>query len=206
MTRSRRLIAGLRAQGRTASIAKILVAFVTLLAGLVYALGAALPLRAEDKSQVERAFLGELPGNVAEMREAILAAAKSGHIEELRTAIEWNELRPDFGAEASADPIDLWRRLSADGEGREMLALLVTMLEMPPHRLAIGPDAENAGVFVWPYVAELPLDDLKPGEVVDILRLMPVATFNSLKLKKKWAWWRLAISADGTWLTFRKYE
>lgn len=176
-----------------------------VLGGLVYVLGFAERARA-DKAQSERAFLGDLPGNVAEMRDAILAAAKSGRIEELRTAIEWNELQPDFGAEAKDDPIGYWRRLSADVEGREVLALLVTMLEMPPHKLAIGPDAENAGVFVWPYVAELPLDGLKPAEEVDALRVMPAEIFKSLKLSKKWSWWRLAISADGTWLTFRKYD
>lgn len=153
----------------------------------------------------ERAFHGALPQSVIDMREMILAAVHAGDVAELRGAIEWNEIKPDFGA-GNDDPIAYWKRISADGEGREVLAILANLLALPPARLAIGRDPENALVYVWPYLAELPLDGLKAAEEVDLYRVMPREAAKSAKASKKWSWWRLAIGADGTWHTFRKYE
>ncbi len=154
----------------------------------------------------ERAFHGALPQAVIDMREQILAAVHSGDIADLRDAIEWNEIKPDFGGRAQNDPIAHWRTSSADGDGREVLAALANMLSLPPTRLAIGKDPENTLVYVWPYLAELPLDGLTPAEQVDLYRLMPAPAAKSMRDAKKWTWWRLAIGADGTWHTFRKYD
>ena len=156
--------------------------------------------------KTERAYTGKLPGNVDEMRENILAAVQLGAISELKTAIEWNELKPDFGDGANDDPIAYWKKISADGDGKEILAEIANILALPPQRLAIGKDAENNLVYVWPYLAELPLDRLTAAEQVDLYRLVPPELAKSMQEKKKWSWWRLAIGADGTWLTFRKYE
>jgi hypothetical protein len=145
-----------------------------------------------------------LPPNVREMRDAILAAAHSGHIEELKLPIEWNELPPEFGSEPGSDPVALFKKLSADGEGREILAILANILAMPPATLGVGRDPENNTIYVWPYLAERPLGALSPAEQTDLLRLMPAAEAKSLQDKKKWSWWRLAIDAGGTWLAFMK--
>lgn len=160
------------------------------------------PHRAAAK---ERAYHGALPQSVVDMREQILAAVHAGDVAELRDAIEWNEIKPDFGA-GNDDPIAYWKKISADGEGRDVLAVLANLLALPPARLAIGKDPENTQVYVWPYLAELPLDDLKPAEEVDLYRIMPAAAVTAQKAAKKWSWWRLAIGADGTWHTFRKYD
>lgn len=148
--------------------------------------------------------MGKLPANVAEMRDAILAAAHSGSMEDLKVAIEWNELKPDFGDEAQGDPIAFLKRISADGEGRETLAALANILALAPAVLPTGKDPENNSVYVWPYLAELPLEKLTPGEEVDLYRLMPPAAAKAMREKKKWSWWRLAIGADGTWHSLRK--
>ncbi len=153
----------------------------------------------------ERAFLGALPQSVVDMREQILAAVHAGNVAELRDAIEWNEMTPDFGA-AGDDPIAYWKKISADGEGREVLAVIANLLALPPARLAIGRDPENTSVYVWPYLAELPADRLTPAEEVDLYRLMPPTQAKAQKNAKKWSWWRLAIGADGTWHTFRRYD
>lgn len=155
--------------------------------------------------RVERAFHGTLPQNVVDMREMILAAVHSGDIAELREAIEWNEIPPDFG-EGNKDPIAYWKRISADGQGRGVLAIAANLLALPPARLAIGKDPENTLVYVWPYVAELPLDQLQASEEVDLYRVMSAADVKTAKAQKKWTGWRLAIGADGTWHTFRKYD
>lgn len=152
----------------------------------------------------ERAFHGALPQSVVDMREQILAAVHAGDLADLNDAIEWNELKPDFGT-GNDDPIAYWKKVSADGEGREVLAILANLLALPPARLAIGRDPENTQVYVWPYLAELPSDTLKPAEVVDLYRIMPPALAEAQRKAKEWRWWRLAIGADGTWHTFRKY-
>ena len=46
-----------------------------------------------------------LPAPVQDMCEAILSAVKSGRIDELRHAWEFNELKPDLGVASVGDPI-----------------------------------------------------------------------------------------------------
>lgn len=162
--------------------------------------------RAPSAAPLERAFHGALPQSVIDMREMILAAVHAGDISMLEDAIEWNEILPDFGPEGQADPIGYWKRTSADGQGREVLAVLANLLALPPARLAIGRDPENAIVYVWPYLSEVLPHALSPAEEVELYRLVPVAEARAMLAAKKWSWWRIAIGADGTWHTFRKYE
>jgi hypothetical protein len=147
-----------------------------------------------------------LPAPVEEMREALLAAAHSGRIEELRVPLDWNELKPDVAATAIDDPIAFWRKTSGDGEGREILAVLANILEMRPAELPLGKDLENNTVYVWPYLAEAKLDALTPAEQVDLLRLVSPDKAKAMREAKKWTWWRLSIGADGTWHSFRKQD
>lgn len=151
-----------------------------------------------------RKYSGELPPAVIDMREALLAAADMGDIAELKHAIELNELRPDFGDEAKDDPIAFWKKASGDGEGRDILAQIASLLALPPAKVALGKNPEDTAVFVWPYFAELPLDTLKPGELVDAYRLVTPAQFKDMAKTKRWAGWRLVISADGTWVSFKR--
>lgn len=150
--------------------------------------------------------LAELPTPVAEMREAILAAVRSGDIEELRTPLEWNEMRPIIADKDVGDPIAHWKATSADGQGREVLAVLGRMLDSGFAKEPFGRDAENNAVYVWPYLATADLANLTPAQEVDLYRLMPVAEAKAMRDKKKWTWWRLAIGADGTWHTFMRSE
>ncbi|HKZ97569.1 MAG TPA: hypothetical protein VJ045_11385 [Hyphomicrobiaceae bacterium] len=147
-----------------------------------------------------------LPAHVEETRDAILAAAHSGRIDDLQTIIEWNELRPAFGDAARDDPVAYWKKISGDGDGREILAVLAEILSLAPARLPIGKDPENNAVYVWPYLAELPLDRLTPAQEVDLYRLMPPDTVKALRKNGKWTWWRLMIGADGTWHSFTKLD
>jgi hypothetical protein len=155
------------------------------------------PLAAKEKP---------LPGPVEEMRQAILTAARSGRIEELRVPLDWNELKPDVTPNANEDAITYWKKTSGDGEGREVLAALANMLQMRPAAVPLGKDPENNLIYVWPYLAEAKLDALTPPEQVDLLRLVSPEAAKSMREKKKWTWWRLTIGADGTWHSFRKGE
>jgi hypothetical protein len=144
-----------------------------------------------------------LPEKVREMRDAILAAARSGDIEALRTPLEWNELKPEIGGSQGADPVAVWRKASGDGEGREILAVLIDVLEAPYAVVdAGGKDAR----FVWPGYAEVALSSLSPADEVGLYRLLRPAEANAMRDAGRWTWWRLVIGADGTWHSFVKAE
>jgi hypothetical protein len=139
------------------------------------------------------------------MREAILAAVRAGRIEELRHAWEMNELKPDLGVEPlPKDPVAHWKSISADGEGREVLAALAEILEAGHVELPLGRDIENNRIYVWPYFAEVALDKLTPAQEVELLRLVPPAAAKEMRASKRYTSWRLAIGADGTWHYFRR--
>ncbi|RTL71972.1 MAG: hypothetical protein EKK41_07035 [Hyphomicrobiales bacterium] len=149
-----------------------------------------------------------LPRPVDEMREAILAAVQSGRIEDLREAFELNEIRPDlgpdFGPGKETDPVAYWRRISGDGEGREILAALANVLALPVAVAPLGRDIENSKVYVWPYFAEMPLAMLTPAQEVDLLRLVPASTAKEMKARGVYSHWRLVIGAEGNWLALTR--
>ena len=146
-----------------------------------------------------------LPGPVQDMREAILSAVRAGHIEEVRHAWDLNELKPDLGAvPAGGDPIAHWKRISGDGEGREILAALGEILDTGYVVLPLGRDLENNKIYVWPYFAEVPLDKLTPGQEVELLRLVSPSALKDMRAAGTYAHWRIAIGADGTWHSFRR--
>jgi len=145
-----------------------------------------------------------LPRPVLDMREAMLAAIESGDIEELRHAYDLYELKPDLGTPPKSDPVAHWKRISGDGQGREVLAALSLILEAGYVVLPLGPDLENNRLYVWPYLAEWPRGRLTPRQEVELLRLVPPNTAREMKEKGKYTHWRLVIGADGTWHTLRK--
>ena len=147
-----------------------------------------------------------LPAPVQEMRDAILAAVGNGDIEDLRTALEWNELRPHIGTQQVDDPITYWKQISGVGEGREILAILAEILDCGHIALPIGKDVENNLVYVWPALAEADLTKLTPQQEVALYRLVKPAEAKAMREAKRWQWWRLAIGADGTWHAFHKSE
>jgi hypothetical protein len=149
---------------------------------------------------------GPLPVPVEEMRQAILAAAHSGNIEDLREPLDWNEMKPEVAAAAGEDPIAYWKKTSGDGNGREILAVLAEILPMRAAELPLGKDLENNIIYVWPYLAEMDLSKLSPAQEVDLLQLVGPAKAKTMREEKKWTWWRLTIGADGTWHSFKKAD
>lgn len=143
-----------------------------------------------------------LPAPVLEMRDAILSAVRSGRIEDLRTAVELNELKPAIADKAVADPIAHWREMSGDGEGREILAALGQLLDGGYVVLPLGRDLENNRVYVWPYFAEMDIRKLTPAQEVELLRLVPAAAFKEMKQSGRYTFYKLGIGADGVWHFF----
>lgn len=142
-----------------------------------------------------------LPPAVAKMRSAILQAAASGDVENLRVPIEMNELPPMLADEKVPDPMAYWKKLSGDGEGREIMATLIELFRTGFARRAGGTNDE---MFIWPYFSEVPLDTLTPAQEVELLTLVPPARVKEMKQKGKYDHYRLAIAKDGTWHVFMK--
>ena len=145
-----------------------------------------------------------LPIPVAEMRDAIMAAARSGNLAELLIPIQWNELPPDFGELSIKKTLAKWRSETSDGSGRHMLAVLLDLLEQPYAVLRQGRDVENAKIYIWPAFAELDLKKLSPSQDVAFYRLVPGADGLRMKAAGKYDGWAMAIGADGTWHAFRR--
>lgn len=143
--------------------------------------------------------VSKLPPAVQRMRQAILTAAASGDIEKLRVPIEMNEIPPVFAKTKVPDPIAYLKTTSADGDGREMLAVLYNLL-------TTGYAITNAGakeeMIVWPYHAAIPLDALRPSQQVEIYRFLPPARLKEMIARGKYAFYSIGIGADGVWHYF----
>ena len=136
--------------------------FLTAALGLVYALPSIiLPLKAE-KTANEKAKMSQtgieilrdaaiLPPQVDRMRRAILDAAASGEIDAMRIPMEMNEIPPMIAEKKVPDPIAHWKTVSGDGDGREILAILIQLFRTGFVRKDGGTGDE---LYIWPYFAE----------------------------------------------------
>ena len=161
-------------------------------------------LRAAPKGTEVRTGTDKLPRAVLEMRDAILAAVRSGEIEDLRIPIEMNEIKPNFGDGPVPDPIAHLKQASSDGEGREVLAALANLLEAGYAVVPLGRDLENNRIYVWPYFAETGIQNLTPVQEVELYRLVPPAMVQAMRATGRYSYWRVAIAADGTWHVLSK--
>jgi hypothetical protein len=198
---------------------RIASVFLAMAAGLVHGFGPALagdkargaPAKSEATAPMPDAepagkqeILRDpsaLPPAVQRMRAAILTAAMSGDVEALRVPIEMNEIPPIFAKETGGDPISHLKSSSGDGEGREIMAILVEILRTGCIRKKAQTGEE---MFVWPYFAEVSLKELTPGQQVELFTLVPVARAKDMIASGQYDHFRLGIAADGTWHFFSK--
>lgn len=145
-----------------------------------------------------------MPRPVAEMREAILEAAQSGRLEDLRHAIELNELKPVIGDGGAGDPIAKLKGLSADGEGRDILAALARILEGPWAAVPLGADIENNRIYVWPSFAATGTAALDAMDKTTLAQMVPPDQIETMLQSGTYSYWRIAIAADGTWHSLGK--
>src|SRR5947209_4928213 len=92
------------------------------------------PVATAETVSEPTADLTALPPRVAALRARILEAVASGDIESLHAPIEWNETIPLFARgpgqpKSFADAIDMLKKRSFDGKGRETLSILGAIFE-----------------------------------------------------------------------------
>jgi hypothetical protein len=143
--------------------------------------------------------LSRLPQPAARMRERILAAAKSGELKKLVTAMQTNETMPIFSLGDDKDPAAFWRKTYPDSDGVEVLAILVGILEAPFVHVEKGTPQE---MYLWPYFARMPLKSLTPEQRVELFRIVTGADYKDMLDFGAYSFYRLGIGPDGTWHFF----
>ena len=110
--------------------------------------------------------LSRLPPPVARTRERILAAARSGDLQQLAALM--NETAPIFSFTDDKDPVAFWKAVYPDSDGVEALAILVTILETGFVQVDAGTPHE---MYVWPYFVRMSLPALTPAQKVELFRI-----------------------------------
>jgi len=140
--------------------------------------------------------VGKLPEPVRKTRQAIIDAAATGDLEKLRAVIAQNRVVPDFGPEELADPIAFLKQQSGDDEGREILAILIEVLDAGYVHVDAGtPD----DMYIWPYFARYPVDQLSPPQIVELFKLVYAGDYQDMLAYGLYTSFRVGIAPDGTW-------
>ena len=158
-----------------------------------------------DTSPLPEVHYGEagLPEPVRKTRAAILEAARSGDIEALRAVLETSEMPPVLARGEVGDPITFLKESSGDPDGREILAILIDLLEAGWVRLNPGQPGE---MYVWPYFAAIPIDRLTPQQLVELYRILTAADVDEMRAYDAWLFFKIGIGADGSWHYFMVEE
>jgi hypothetical protein len=155
---------------------------------------------ASETSQVPTPLydFNALPDPVKRMLEQIANAAQTGEIENMRSVLESNELKPMVTTAYVEDPIGFWKKASADGSGRDVLAGMLDVMSSGFVRVGQGPDE----MYVWPYFAEVDLSKLTPAQEVELYRIVSPSLAVAMKKDGKYSYYRLGISPTGVWHYF----
>ncbi|WP_363350263.1 hypothetical protein [Methylocystis echinoides] len=148
------------------------------------------------------ADLSALPAPVQAIRNKILAALEKNDVEALRVPIDWNEVRPLFAKSGSfpagTDPIEILKKLSFDGKGRETMDLARAILAQPFVRMTRGP----VTLYEWPAFARRPAPPTNPDDSPArwaCVRFGDLARSNAAGKPHPT---RIGIASDGVWHYF----
>ncbi|WP_062211945.1 hypothetical protein [Aureimonas sp. AU12] len=137
----------------------------------------------------------KLPQPVRDLRRKLIEIAKSGDVEKLRPYIE-------TGANATAlsliqtdeDPIETLKGASGDGDGVEILAILLETLEAGHVHLDQSGDNE---IFVWPYFTQVNLEKLTKPQLVELFELVTAGDYQRMLGNGSYDFYRVGISPEG---------
>jgi hypothetical protein len=141
----------------------------------------------------------DLPEPVRETRRKLIEAAKSGDIESLRALMGAQAEPPSVAFGDPGDPIEYLKALAADADGREILAILLEVLQSGFVHVDAGTDDDQ---YVWPYFANYPLNALTPEQLVELFTLLTAADYEDMKSYGAYTFFRVGIAKDGRWLYF----
>lgn len=144
--------------------------------------------------------LERLPEPVRRMRELIIEACKAGDIEALRPLLEGDENGTQISSGGGEiDRIAFLKDVSGDGEGHEIMAILLEVLEAGYVHLDPGEPEE---IYLWPYFFAVPLETLTAPQRVELFKLVTAGDYEDMKAFGAYIFYRAGITPDGRWAFF----
>jgi hypothetical protein len=143
--------------------------------------------------------IARLPEPVARMREKILAAARSGDLNQVAALMHAGSTVPIFSLNDDKEPIPFWQANYPDSNGVEVLSILIQILESGVVHVDKGTPQD---MYVWPYFARMPLDGLNPAQKVQLFKIITGTDYKDMLDFGAYNFYRLGISPDGTWQFF----
>ncbi len=140
-----------------------------------------------------------LPDAVRATWQELVSAARSGDIEALRPIIEKQPQPPTFAFAQVDEPIEYLKSLSGDPAGREVLAILLEVLETG--FVHVDADTEQE-MYLWPYFARYPLSRLTPQETVEMFTILTAGDYQDMLSYGAYIFFRVGIGPDGAWHFF----
>ena len=141
----------------------------------------------------------QLPESVRKTWQSLVDAARSGDIEALRPLIAAQPEPPMFTFGNVEDPIEHLKSLSGDPHGREMLAILLEILEIGFVRVEQGTEND---MYIWPYFADVPLERLTAEQTVELFTILTAGDYQDMLSYGAYIFFRVGISPDGAWQFF----
>ncbi len=136
-----------------------------------------------------------LPGTVRDLRARLIEIAEAGEIEALRPYLEGGfEPTALSVTPIEGDPIEFLKAASGDGEGVEILAILLDVLRSGHVRVDAGSDAE---IFVWPYFTQVALDELTNRQLVELFQIVTAGDYREMLDLGAYYFYRVGISPEG---------
>ncbi len=173
---------------------------------LLATLALAVPVSAQDDTEAYvwptpqiSDDVSALPAPVRATRQALINAARTGDIAALGPIIEAQEFPPNVSFGEVDDTLDYLKFASEDDDGRQILGLLIDLLDQP---YAFYPDSGGETSYIWPYLSEIDPNALTPDQQVDAYRLLNTEQIEELKEFGAWYYWRVYISETGEWTVF----
>lgn len=137
----------------------------------------------------------DLPDTVRDLRARLIEIAEAGEIEALRPYLEGGfEPTALSVTPVEGDPIEFLKAASGDGEGIEILAILLDVLQSGHVRIDAGSDAE---IFVWPYFTQVPLDELTNRQLVELFQIVTAGDYREMLDLGAYYFYRVGISPEG---------
>jgi len=140
-----------------------------------------------------------LPDAVRATWQELVSAARSGDIEALRPIIAMQPQPPTFAFAQVDEPIEYLKSLSGDPAGREVLAILLEILETGFVHVDAGTEQE---MYLWPYFARYPLSRLTPQETVEMFTILTAGDYQDMLSYGAYIFFRVGIGPDGAWHFF----
>jgi hypothetical protein len=140
-----------------------------------------------------------LPQPVARTREKILAAARSGDLNQVAALMRSSAAVTIFSLNDDKDPIPFWKANYPDSDGVEVLSILIEILEAGLVHVDKGTAQD---LYVWPYFARMPLKGLSATQKVELFKIITGTDYKDMLDFGAYNFYRLGIAPDGTWQFF----